>query len=134
MDYEGVDERLAHQPHAPKRKFTVLDVVLIGSTPILMYGGGVLAGVGSALGIVLAGIAMFATATIRAIRISRTDEPVIASYTFAVSIGVGVVALINTVGMWRAAPVETPALLLTPLVSVALFAAYLLLLFKRRRL
>ncbi len=128
MDHEDVEERLTHQPHTPKRKFTALDVALIGGTPILLYGGRILAGTGNAIGIVLAGVAMLATAAIRAVGLGHTDEPVIASQTYPASIGVGVIALVITVNMWRAAPIEAPALLLTSLISVILFAGYLLLL------
>ncbi len=134
MESGEVQSRLSALSAGPSRVFTGRDIIFIAVTPVLAYGSGVVGGLGSIFGPILAVIAGFMAVTIYATRSGRTNEPVIPGYMFSVSVGAGVFVIVSSFGQWRYAPVESVWVLVgVPLLNVLVVGMFMALLFRRRR-
>lgn len=134
MESNEALSRLREIPDPPRRHFTAFDLVLIVGAPVLAYGGGVVAAWGNIAGPIIAGAAALMAVAVRAIRLSRTDEPAIAPFTFPLSIAAAVVIFVTAFNLFTNAP-HTSAVITfgLPLLGVAVYVIYLLALFWRHR-
>ena len=134
MESGEAQSRLSTLPARPPRVFSRQDIILIAVTPVLAYGSGIVGGLGSIAGPILAVVAGFLAMTIYATRSGRTNEPVIPGYMFSVSVSAGVFVIVNSFGLWRNSPIESVWVLVgVPLVNALVFGVFLALLFRRRR-
>lgn len=134
MESNEAASLLQELPTRPHWHFTGLDVTLMVGAPTLAYIGGVVAAQGSLVGPIAAAFAALMTVAIRAIRISRTDEPVISQFTFYSSIFAAVVMFVMAANLWSYAPHPSAAIgFVLPLVGTAAYALFLTNLFWRRR-
>ncbi len=134
MDSNEARSRLQDLPDQPRRHFTRLDIVLIIGAPLLAFVGGVMAAAGSVIGVIIVAVSSLMVVSVRAIRLSRTDEPVIARFTFPLSIFVAVVVFLTSYNLFTDGPYVS-ALFLTglPLLGAALYVVFFVVLFWRRR-
>ena len=134
MESGEAKSRLSALSARPPRVFTGQDIILIAVTPVLAYGSGVVGGLGSIAGPIMAVVAGFMAIAICATRSGRTNEPVIPGYMFSVSVGAAVFVIVTSFGQWRNAPVESVVVLVgVPLLNVLVLGVFLALLFRRRR-
>ncbi|WP_104177243.1 hypothetical protein [Cryobacterium sp. Y50] len=134
MESGEAQSRLSALSARPSRVFTGQDIILIAVTPVLAYGSGVVGGLGSIVGPILAVIAGFMAIAICATRSGRTNEPMIPGYMFSVSVGASVFVIVTSFGQWRNAPIESVWVLVgVPLLNLLVFGVFMALLFRRRR-
>lgn len=134
MESGEAQSRLSALSARPSRVFSRQDIILIAVTPVLAYGSGIVGGLGSIAGPIIAVVAGFMAMTIYATRSGRTNEPVIPGYMFSVSVLAAVFVIQISFGQWRNAPIESVWVLLgVPLLNVLVFGVFMALLFRRRR-
>jgi hypothetical protein len=134
MKFGDAQSRLSALSARPSRVLSKQDIILIVVTPVLAYGSGLIGGLGSIVGPIIAVVAGFMAIAIYATRSGRTNEPVIPGYMFSVSVGVSVFVILTSFGQWRNAPIESVWVLVgVPLLNVLVFGVFMALLFRRRR-
>ena len=134
MESGEAQSRLSALSGRPSRVFSRQDIIFIAVTPVLAYGSGIVGGLGSIAGPIIAVVAGFMAMTIYGTRSGRTNEPVIPGYMFSVSVFAAVFVILISFGQWRNAPIESVVVLVgVPLLNVLVFGVFMALLFRRGR-
>ncbi|GMA30108.1 hypothetical protein [Litorihabitans aurantiacus] len=109
----------ADVPAAPAWRWSGNDLVLVAGVPLTLYVGGLGAGAGSVWGFVIACFGALAMVTLVAQRRGRRNQPRVATWVPLASVGAAAVVVVLAWGLWRGEALEGAALVLAPLVLVA---------------
>ena len=134
MEPNKAASRVQELPARPHLRFTGLEVTVMVGAPTVARIGVVVAAQGGVTGLIAAASSALMTVAIRAIRISRTDEPAISRLIFYSSIFAAVEMFVTAATVWSFAPHPSAAVgFVLPLVGTAAYALFLTNMFWRRR-